>query len=105
MIFHHLLVMLGNMVKFFIVYQSSHGRSVAVIQYNNFPEFTLLDVQSKKKQQINLCNPKKTTTDKSSEALTNFKDLQDLTDVYSLCNPDKHDFIYLHASDKSKIVK
>ena len=46
MIFHHLLVMLGNMVKFFIVYQTSHGRSVAVILYNNFPEFTLLDVQS-----------------------------------------------------------
>ena len=72
---------------------------VWIRQYSRAPQNTIIggdfnccdkhDRQSKK-------------SDRSSEALRNFKDLQDLTDVYSFCNPGKHDFTYVHPSDKSR---
>ena len=72
---------------------------VWIRQYSKDPQNTIIggdfnccdkhDRQSKK-------------SDRSSEALRNFKDLHDLTDVYRFCNPGKHDFTYVHPSDKSR---
>ena len=140
--------------------KSSHGRGVAVILSNNFPKYTLLDVQSDSEGRKVMVNIKIDSTqmvltlisiyapneigqrikffkdldtwigehckaphniiiggdfnccdksdrqskrsDKSSEALSKFTDLQDLTDIYSFCNPGKHEFTYIHPSDNSK---